>query len=117
MPLDTFSPETHPDFGNTRSHKPKVLRANFGDGYSQRAGELINSDPRSWSVTWTNLPKTERDYIIDFFAARKGYIAFLYTYVDEATAKAYVCEEWDDTHEDAITYTVTAKFVEVFDIV
>ena len=116
MALTNFTPTTHPDFGMARTRKPKVLKPAFGDGYSQRAADGQNNTPISLTATWTNLPKVERDYLLTFFDARGAVEAFLYTYVDETVAKAYVCEEWTDTHEDGATYSVEAKFVQVYDI-
>jgi phage-related protein len=111
----TFTPAFHPDWGVQRQFKPRVLKAEFGDGYSQRAGDGINSNPVNISATWTNLSVDEKDYILNFFAARAGYQAFYYTYVDEASPKVYVCEEWSSTHNDSTAYTVTAKLVQIYD--
>jgi phage-related protein len=117
MPVaHTFTPPVHPDWGMERNFAPRVLKAEFGDGYAQRAADGINNNPVSISATWTNLTTAEKNTILNFFVARKGYQAFLYQYVDETSPKAYVCEEWGYTHEDAGGYTVTATFVQVFDL-
>jgi phage-related protein len=112
----TFNPSVHPDFGYQRSLKPRVLKAEFGDGYIQRAADGTNTMPITSQVTWSNVTETERDEIIDFFAARRGYQSFFYTYQDEDTPKVYVCEEWSYTHADAAHYTVTATLKQVFDL-
>lgn len=114
--LYTFSPTYHPDWGLERSFKPKVLKAQFGDGYAQRAGDGINSNPVSIKATWTNATTAEKNYLVNFFAARKGYQSFFYTYQDEGAALAYVCEEWTYTHNDSGGYTVTATLMQVYDI-
>lgn len=114
--LAYFTPAFHPDFGMKRNLKPRVLKAQFGDGYLQRAADGMNTMPVTLSLQWTNLILSERDYIINFLAARKGYQSFFYTYQDESVAKVYVCEEWDWVHNDAYTYTVAANFMQVFDI-
>lgn len=117
MPVSyTFSPTYDPDWGIERAYKPRVLKAEFGDGYAQRAGDGINNNPVVINATWTHASTAEKDYIVDFFAARKGYESFFYTYADEASAKAYVCEEWSYTHNDAGGYTITATFTQVYDV-
>jgi phage-related protein len=118
MPITApdFTPAFHPDWGLSRAFKPKVLMAQFGDGYAQRAADGINNNAVTLSATWTNLKPAEKDYIVDYFAARKGYQGFRYTYVDETAPKVYICTEWTSTHNDAAGYTVTASLTQVYDI-
>lgn len=117
MPISqTFTPPVQPDWGYQRVSKPRVLKAEFGDGYAQRAADGINNNPLESAPRWTNLTEAEKNTIINFFDARAGYEAFLFTYEDEASAKGFVCEEWGWTHEDAAGYTVQARFREVFDV-
>jgi phage-related protein len=99
-----------------RQFKPKVLKAEFGDGYAQRAADGQNNSPVTLTLAWTNLSEADKTTIINFFKARKGYQAFYYTYEDETSAKAYVCEDWSYTHSDADNYVVNATFTQVFDV-
>jgi phage-related protein len=117
MPVSyTFSPPVHPDWGMERQFAPRVLKAQFGDGYAQRAADGINTNAVTIAATWTNLTTAEKDTIINFFTARKGHQSFYYQYVDETAPKVYVCEEWGYTHNDAGGYTVTATLQQVWDI-
>lgn len=117
MPVSyTFTPPVQPDFGLKREVKPKILRADFGDGYSQRAADGYNNQTVDLSLTWTNLLPSEKDAILNFFIARRGYQSFYFTYIDEPAAKVYICESWTNTHDDAGVYTVTAEFKQVWDI-
>jgi phage-related protein len=112
----TFIPPFNPDFGTERKKKPRVLKAEFGDGYAQRAGDGLNNRPVTLNLAWTNLTTSEKNDIIDFFEARKGYQSFYYTYQDENSPKIYVCEEWSHTHTDATNYTITATLQQVYDV-
>ena len=114
--LYTFSPPVMPDFGMKREYKPKVLKAEFGDGYSQRTGDGQNNMPLSIPVSWTNLSFSEMSSIVNFFIARRGFQSFYFTYVDEGAAKVYICESWDYSHSDAADYTVNATLMQVYDV-
>jgi phage-related protein len=112
----TFVPPFNPDWGLKREFKPRVLKVEFGDGYSQRAADGYNNNPVMLSLMWNNLTTSEKDSIIAFLSARKGYQSFWYTYNDETTPKAYVCEEFDYEHTDPTNYTINATFRQVYDI-
>jgi phage-related protein len=112
----TFVPPFNPDWGMKRDFKPRVLKVEFGDGYSQRAADGFNNNPVMLSLGWTNLTTAEKDTIIAFLTARKGYQSFWYTYQDETTPKAYVCEEFSYDHTDPTNYTISATFRQVYDI-
>ena len=43
MALDTFSPPIEPTVSSTKEISYNVLRADFGDGYSQRAADGLNN--------------------------------------------------------------------------
>lgn len=114
----TFTPPTTAplDPGGERNHKPKVLMAQFGDGYSQRAADGLNNDPRVRQMSWTNLTGAEKTSIYDFFKARNGVQAFYYQEWDEASPKVFICTEWKVIDVAYNTYTVNATFQEVFDL-
>jgi phage-related protein len=124
MPDFTFDPRfqlspatvLNPDPGYKQQHQPKVLMADFGDGYGARAADGINNDPLNVPVTWTNVTKAERDYIVNFFKDRKGYQSFFWTLPDETTPKAWVCQQWDGDHQTVDGYIVSATLRQVFDL-
>lgn len=118
MPIPTFTPPaTAPlDPGARRSNKPKVLMAQFGDGFAQRARDGLNNNPLRRDFSWSNLTKEEAEAIDEFFLARRGEQSFYYQKPDESRVRAYICPEWEVTHVAYSVYNVTASFVEVFDI-
>lgn len=110
-------PDSAPlDPGAKRSNKPKVLVAEFGDGFSQRARDGINHNPWSRSFSWTNLTKEEKDYIDQFFEDRGGVESFYYQKHDEAAPRVYICTDWDVVDVAYDIYTVSANFKQVYDV-
>ena len=104
------------DFGSSREHKPKVLMAEFGDGYSQRAADGTNNDPAMREFTWTNLSEEESDAIDGFFKARNGWQSFFYDHQNRGNPLVYVCTGWKVVDADYNVYTVSASFRQVYDL-
>ena len=109
-----------PDKGLSKSNKPVVFIAEFGDGYEQRIANGINNLKQEFSVSFATRPKAEIDDIIGFFESTNGVTAFDFTFADtnesgnEETVKVYVKEfkqNWD--YDDY--YTCTATFVRVYE--
>ena len=93
------------------SAKPRVRKAQFGDGYEQRSKDGINNDLRPHSLKFRY-----RDSIINqiekFLEDRGGVESFLYSH-KKAPVKLYVCEEWNRTDIDFNTSEISATFREV----
>lgn len=85
---DTF-PNITPDMSSAPRYTPKILRAEFGDGYLQAAGDGINPFKEEWDLSFSNRPKSDIDTITAFVRAKNGAEAFLWTPPDEVTAKKW----------------------------
>lgn len=122
MALPTFAPPVAPSVGGPKSVQPRVLRAPFGDGYSQRTADGLNHMPATWDVKWDALTAAEADAVEAFFAARGGYAAFLWTAPDAAAALKYTCDSWTRTPVvggEVLAdrrFAISAKFTQVFDL-
>ena len=114
--MTTFSPTYKPDVGLAIKIKQRILEANFGDGYTQRAKDGINGRAYKVPLTWTNLQLSEANDLIDFFDAQGGFLAFNYTLPNEATPDKFICKEYGKTYEKGNTYVVQALFEKVYDL-
>ena len=112
----TFTPVVNPSYPYEYSEEPKVLVTQYGDGYIERAGHGLNAQARDFSLKWEGLTLTEVNSLVTFFRARKGYEAFLWTPVDEATAIKCICQTWKPSKDDADNWNLTAQFKQVFDL-
>lgn len=102
-----------PDFGAAGTTKPRVRTAQFGDGYQQRVQDGINSQPRSWSLSFVNRDDTETDAIEAFFLAAAGVSSFGWT-PPRGAAGRWVCPEWEVTVVRHGLNSISATFHEVF---
>lgn len=103
-----------PSFEATESSKPRVRKFQAGDGYEQRITFGLNTDPKEWSLVFSNRDDTERDQITDFLEARGGVESFDWT-PPRGTAGKYVCDEWQVTLSNCNNNQIRATFREVFE--
>lgn len=110
-------PATVPvDPGGSRARKPKVLMAEFGDGFSQRSRQGPNHNPVSRTLTFSNISKADKEFLDNFLLARGGEESFYFQERDEASPNVYICQEWEVIDVAYDIYTVRAVFQQVYDI-
>jgi len=113
-----------PDKSLSRSSKPKIHLATFGDGYEQRLADGINSVKETFSVSFATRPKADIDDIVGYLDSLKGVTAFDFTIPDsnvavspgpqETTIKV-VCDDFSTTYEYDDFYSATANFRRVYE--
>jgi len=115
--MDTF-PAIQAHYGSApQPVKPKVLRSEFGDGYTQRVGLGLNPVRESWMVAFKDISAAEKDAAVAFLKAKAGAEAFYWTPIGETTPRIYTCQEWLPVPQEGELWTLTAIFVEEFDLV
>jgi len=110
--LSTFA--YTPSFEATEASKPRARKFQAGDGYEQRIRFGLNTDPKEWSLVFSNRTDTERDQITAFLDARGGVESFDWT-PPRGTAGKYVCEEWQTTLSNCNNNQIRATFRQVFE--
>ena len=117
---DLTSTVRRPDKSMTRTSKPKIHLAKFGDGYEQRLADGINNLVESYVIAFNNRTKEEIDDIIAFFENKGGVTAFTYTVPDtnesgNEVAIKVVCSDWKKTYTFGDYYSATATFKRVYE--
>jgi len=102
------------DYGIQLSVKPRVLMAELGDGYQQRAADGINTMRESWNLTWKNRLNADIKTLTDFFELNSGFISFEWT-APYKTEKKYICSDWSVNNDNPLTSSLTASFQQVFE--
>lgn len=111
----TFEPTINPSYPVRSRRSPKTLTVPFGDGYTERVAVGINNDAAQVTLSWVNITTAERDYIVDFLAARGGHEAFVYQPPGFSASKKWICPNWDDELTDPNNWSVSAPLQQVFD--
>lgn len=102
------------DRGVSRANTFRVLKAEFGDGYSQRVGDGINLKNETYSVAFSNRPRDEVDTIIQFLDAKAGAISFTF-YIDNDTVSV-TCDSYNVVYSREDAHSLTAQFTRVYEV-
>jgi phage-related protein len=110
--MDTF---TYTPTWTTRGIlKPRVLTAQYGDGYRQDAADGINNILEVWQLVFNPVGLTEAQAIADFVRNEAGYKKFNWTPpTPSATPRVYICQNIDWTHTGGATMSLNVEFIEV----
>ncbi len=115
---DTF-PAINPSYGAQGKTDFKTLDAEFGDGYSQRAADGLNSTPITWMLTWEARPNADIATIYDFLIDKLGFEYFLWTAPGD-TERKWICKDpitkTPVSAESSGYTTLKATFTQVFDL-
>ena len=106
-----------PDKGFTRKTSPRVFKADFGDGYSQRVGNGINVLNETFSINFANRPKADIDQITNFLETKAGVTSFDFTYAEggsETTIKV-LCSDWSQSWAYDDYYNLQTKLERVYE--
>lgn len=96
MTTPTLEMPMQPSYGPTKKDVQfDILKAEFGDGYSQRAADGINNSKEMYDVGWDSLTIAEANDIEAFIRARKGYESFFISSYDrESTStRKFTCQK------------------------
>lgn len=100
------------DYGLSEDSEPRVLKAQFGDGYSQRAADGLNSNMRKWRVRVAANPAVI-DTLRDFLKAKGGHLSFTWTVPATTEEVRVVCTKWNRLYDSYGTHTMSCDFEEV----
>jgi phage-related protein len=115
MALQTFIPPLPPSEGTSVTQKLKLLKAEFGDGYTQITRDGINHIRKSIRLTWDLLHPDDAAIITDFLTFHGGDTPFFYTPSDELTPIKWTCSDWSDTRGQGGYRAISATFEQSFD--
>ncbi|MBT9097514.1 phage tail protein [Methylovulum psychrotolerans] len=91
---------------------PRVLSAQFGDGYSQDSPDGLNSNLQKWSLEFNGVLAETGMAIDDFLSARRGVERFYFINLRAETIVCK-CKTWKVKDVGGRKVNVTATFEEV----
>jgi phage-related protein len=102
-----------PAYGASVAKEPRVLTAQYGDGYEQRVGDGINTVRQIWRL---NFSATQADITaIDAFLTAKGGVdSFTWTPSGESEIRVK-CTDWNRARTAPRAGTISATFTQVFE--
>jgi phage-related protein len=109
--MPTFNLAT-PDYGVAKESRPRVNNIQFGDGYSQRSSDGINTNLARWPMQFTLRTRTLIDSIDAFLAARGAIESFDWT-TPSGNAVKVICREWRTMYNHDGDCSLSCVFEEV----
>lgn len=118
MPATTFTPPLPPNTSSDKGIEFRTREVDFGDGYSQRAGDGLNSEFRTFNFNWEGITSDQAQEIEDFIIEQAGYRAFKYTLPDEEIERLWRPDpkSYKKMYGNGGLYNVSFMAKEVFDI-
>ena len=99
---------------SSRSQKPALWSAKFGDGYEQNAPQGINNDPEKWQLQFKLQDRADGDGLIDFLKAAGGNLPFSWRSIRGPNPIRVLCKGWSDVTKPSGPVTLNATFEQVF---
>jgi phage-related protein len=113
--IETF-PDYPAEYGGQGEVTPRVLTCGFGDNYSQRTGDGLNTLDESWPLTFNGLKQAGFEEIRDFLEAHGGYIAFYWTIPRTTTPLKWIARKWTKKPLEGGEWAITTTFQRVYDL-
>jgi len=112
-----FDPNPYPSVNMQATLGFKLLNANFGDNYSQRAGDGINSTADKIDGAWDNLTTAEYLVIFNFLKGQKGIQPFYFQVTNVVYWQKWTCNaDITRTFVNGQNVSMQVTFQEVFDV-
>lgn len=116
MPVTTFSPPLNPSIRSSEEENFRVLKAQFGGGYSQRTADGPNSQLAKLQLRWGLLTFDQSEEIIQFLKSRGGWESFFYTLPGDTIPRRFISPGYKRTWVAPTIYAIQAAFEEVPDL-
>jgi phage-related protein len=106
--------QIHVSSQKTVQHRTRI--AQFGDGYSQRVADGLNSRVENWQFVWAGLTESDYQTLTDALDAGGAVTPYTYTPPGSSSAKTYAmtADGYTVQHHGADLYSVSANFKQVF---
>lgn len=101
-------------YGSPTNLNPKVKQISFGDNFSQRFPDGLNSFLLEFDLTFENRDLAENTAINHFLMRRSGVESFFYTPPNPWNlTKIFICGSWTSVPVYQNNYTLKIKLTEV----
>jgi phage-related protein len=102
-----------PSYSSQLKKKPRVFKAQFGDGYAQRTADGINANPQVWTLVWENITQATAAAIEALLDSYGGHTPFTWTPPGRSEIKV-VCEEYGVRYDGFDQRNFSATFEQDF---
>ena len=99
--------------------EPRVIKAQFGDGYAQRRPAGINTQACMWSISMKNTDAATAGEVVQFLSDRNGVEVFNWTPPRQNVTQDVICPSWNVNYGDllqdgSLLYNLSFKLQQVY---
>jgi len=108
----------NPSFDTNMKASTNILKAKFGDGYSQRGLNGLHPVETSWNLSWSELKLEQIKEIEKYFSSRNGIRSFIWTPIryEHLAAKRFTAPSWSRGYVGSTHDSFSVAFNQEFDI-
>ena len=110
--MNTFPTTYCPTTATTQQTVPRILKAQFGNGYTQEELDGINAYLRLWDVYYENIPTSGLLALNTFLETNAG-TRFYWTQpapFDAEGQKVFRCDQWQWTYQGGNIVSLECQF-------
>lgn len=97
--------------------KFRIIKSQFGDGYSQRTPDGINNRLESWNLVWDNITEADKFTLVSQFDSIGGSDYVTWTSFNGTVGKWILGEDgYSFSLKGGNIWSVTAQITQVFDL-
>ena len=104
-----------PTYIVNKSIMPRIRITEFGDGYTQRAGDGLNTQRQEWSLEFIS-DSTTTNAIEAFLIETGGVDSFTWTLPGQSTPLKFRYMEYEKSPAGPFAYLITTTFRQEFDL-
>lgn len=113
IPL-AFSPQV--------TEEPRVRKVQFGDGYSARVPDGLNTQGIKVTLPYKNRSHQELAILLDFFRRHGGSKWFLHVVHGESAPRKFICSKWNwsrssNSSINSPRFDLDCEITQVFDLI
>lgn len=109
-------PDIELSYGTDMTEGYRVKRVSFGDGYSQRVSDGLNSKVQQWRLSYNGISNAEAETLRNFFRGLGGTGLIEWTPFNQSVELKWTANNFSCRPSSATTSDVTVTLQQEFDL-
>lgn len=112
----TALPDIDLSYGTDMTTSYRVRRVDFGDGYSQRYGDGLNTRRQQWRLVWERIPDAQAEELRLFFDALGGVGVIEWKPYNQPDTLKWTANDFNSKPVGTLISSVTVTLTQEFDL-
>jgi phage-related protein len=112
----TALPDIEMSYGTDMTEEYRVRRIDFGDGYSQRGMDGLNTQRQEWRVSWNGIREADAEVLRLFFRGLAGVGVIEWTPFNQTDELKWTASGFGSKPSGATTFDCGVTLTQEFDL-